>query len=206
MPAPRFLLILSIHSNLIRAGLVTRELRIASSAQQSFQLNASEFDPAEVWYKTKKVIAACLDIGRTLSREIAGVVIVSSEANTVSWQEQGSEVIARGLILPETSVTERAEMPASTEKFSSTLSGWLLWNLTGAYTAGGTHDYGKTRARSPFDAELPVLAVLSGESALELVDGSDDSDANRAIIGAARAGWEKLSDDPQNEFVHPRVS
>src|SRR5690242_16756558 len=97
--SPRFLLILSAHSNLLRAALVMQDLRIVASAQQTFELHNSRFDPAEVWYKTKKVIAACLDIGRTLTREIAGVVIVSQETAVVIWQEQGNEVVARGMIL-----------------------------------------------------------------------------------------------------------
>lgn len=197
---PRFLLILSSHSNLLRAALVMQNLRIAASAQQPFELHDSQFDPAEVWYKTKKVIAACLDIGRTLAREIAGVVIVSENTAFVIWHEQGNEVVARGRILESSDELKGAEATANQE-MSGTLGVWLLWNLTGVFATGETSSYGKTRARSPFDAELPVVAVLSETSVLEMGEDLQDSETNRVLQGAARVGWEKVLAEKQNQFI-----
>src|SRR4051812_40009032 len=127
MPPPRFLLILSVNSNLLRAALVTRESQVVASAQQTFQLNQFDFDPGEVWYKTKKVIAACLDIGRTLSREIAGVVIVSQPDDMVHWRAKGDQVEAYGGVgqLP------RSDLASHSSAQQGTIGTWLLWNLGG---------------------------------------------------------------------------
>src|SRR5215212_10063806 len=92
----RFLLVIAIRRNVIRAAMVTRELRVVASAQQGFALTDGAFDPAEVWYKTKKVISACFDIGRTVSREVAGVVVVTAGGEVVTWTVQGNEVAAYG--------------------------------------------------------------------------------------------------------------
>jgi glycerol kinase len=199
---PRFLLILSAHSNLLRAALVMQDLRIAASAQQTFEIHNSQFDPAEVWYKTKKVIAACFDIGRTLTREIAGVVIVSQETAMVIWHEQGNEVMARGMILQSADSPTHDEWSAMKQDFSGTMGAWLLWNLTGVFATGEMSFYGKTRARSPFDAELPVVAVLNETGIPELGKDSKDSEADRVILGAAQVGWASLVTEKQNEFAN----
>lgn len=175
----RFLLILSVHSNLLRAALVTREIRVAASAQQSFQITENEFDPLEVWYKAKKVIAACLDIGRTQTREIAALVIFSTDAESIRWAMQENETVARGKILE----------ASDSAPISATLRAWLLWNLTGVVLNEGTNDFGKTRARAPFDAEIPVAAVLSQMDALAYAPNFEASETERALFGAACWGW-----------------
>lgn len=186
---PRFVLVLSVSSNLIRAALVTRDLKIVAAAQQTFSTSEGTFDPAEVWYKTKKVVAACLDIGRTLSREIVGLAIVSDEAQKVEWHEQDGEVVAVGSV-PENRVRilEQTSSGKMTS-YSGTAGDWLLWNLTGAYSSA---EFGKTRARAPFDAELPVLAVLSEKDALKVMPDGEAPDKDRAVRGAAQSGWERV--------------
>lgn len=200
MPSLRFLLILSAHSNLLRAALVTRDLRIAASAQQTFQITETDnaaytFDPAEVWYKAKRIVGACLDIGRTLSREIAGLVLVTEQAEKIVWSEINSQVLARGVL----SATESSSSPFPDE-FSSTghptyvgtIATWLLWNLTGEFVSERTADYGKTRARSPFDAQLPILAVWRERHALEFERQLNCSQADRPILAAARHAWAQI--------------
>ena len=189
MTTPRFLLVLSIHSNLVRAALVTRELRIASSAQQTFQLAKDEFDPAEVWYKTKKVIAACLDIGRTQTREMAGIAVVTNEAEYVEWNVENQEIIARGKIM----TGDFSASPLSSDSWRGTLSMWLLWNLTGELEISDARDFPKTHVRAPFDAALPLVAVLNEtEARAEIVD-ADVLETDRAILGAARRAWKKVN-------------
>jgi glycerol kinase len=185
---PRFVLILSIHSNLVRAALVTRELKIVSSAQQAFTLHDNHFDPAEVWYKTKQVIAACLDIGRTLAREIAGLALVTQEQAHVRWREQGKELVAEGLFTDGATANARGE-----QNLSGTLSAWLLWNLTGVFLETETRIFGNTRARAPFDAELPVILLQRQEDALAHAGSETLTETERVLVGAARCAWEMVS-------------
>lgn len=193
LPSPRFLLVLSTESNLLRAALFTRELKNVASARQTFQLvqtedGGQEFDPAEVWYKMKKVIAACLDIGRTLSREIAGVAIVGTDHARVMWSRQGDEVVSRGRIGSENTRPDDSSVP----EFSGTLADWLWWNLTGGMTARHGSEFGKTRARSPFDAELPVLAVLDVTAGKVMSSDGQGGAPNDSVLEAAGMVWRKL--------------
>lgn len=172
--SPRFLLILSADSNLLLALLVTRELRIVASAQQSFQIavqpdEQQTFDPAEVWYKTKKVVGACLDIGRTLPREIAGLVILTGQTQKIEWRER--------------------------EVHIGTMAEWLYWSLTGEYLAAGTREYGKTRARTPFDAELPIIAVWGADETSDHSHHARELNSitsDRQVLDAARQAWERV--------------
>ncbi len=189
MTVPRFLLILSVHSNLVRAALVTRELRIASFAQQTFQIQENEFDPAEVWYKTKKVIAACLDIGRTQTREISGIAIVTKEAERVEWKIENQEIIARGKIVNDDS----GSSPLSPDTRHGTLAMWLLWNLTGGSEISDARDFPKTHVRAPFDMAIPVVAMMrDADERAEMFD-ANVLDADRAVLGAARHAWKKVN-------------
>lgn len=171
---------------MLRAALVTRELRIISSAQQTFEIRAREFDPLEAWYKMKKVIAACLDIGRTQSREIAGVAIVSQDDQAIQWSCAENEITARGILSEGLIENSRAG-----ETYFGNMRAWLLWNLTGVFLKASTEDFGRTRPRSPFDAELPVLLILSENDALEHSEKSSENDG--AMRGAARCAWEKIA-------------
>lgn len=178
---PRFLLILASHSTLLRASLVTRDLKIAASAQQTFSVNRAEFDPAEVWYKTKRVIAACLDIGRTLSREIAGIALVAGTAETVVWSLEAGETKSRGIVLQ-----NDGPLPDDVEKegktsYRGTIAAWLFWNLTGAFDPTKP---GKTRARAPFDAELPVLVIVNRQNTRA---------PDQVLLDTARDTWDEFS-------------
>ncbi len=177
MTLPRFLLVLSAQSNLLRAALVTRDFKIVSSAQQTFHIADNEFDPLELWYKTKQVVAACLDIGRTQMREIAGVAIVAPENYSVIWSEQAREIAARGVVSEIQVVSTHAA-----ESYSGTLGAWLVWNLTGVFPEKDANAFGKTRVRAPFDAELPVVAVLNASERV----------GDEPIVAAARAAWQKF--------------
>jgi hypothetical protein len=171
----------------VRASLVTRDLRVASSARQSFALDEAEFDPAEVWYKSKKVIAACLDTGRTLAREISGVVVVTGRAERVEWYTDENEVVARGRVQRDPSPDDAAG--ASAPKYHGTLAAWLVWNLTGVYAPHTGRVFGKTRARAPFDAELPVVAVFETAGTEETVSGRGTTGADTDLIESARRAW-----------------
>ncbi|MBI4672962.1 MAG: hypothetical protein HY741_15005 [Chloroflexi bacterium] len=133
MNPPRFLLVLAIQANLVRAALVTRDLRIVSSAHQTFRLADGSFDPAEVWYKLKRVTAACFDIGRTLPREIITGALLSDDDAWVVWQANAGEVQAVGIL------RDDARSPATAFDVGiglvrgGTMRTWLLWNLSGAY-------------------------------------------------------------------------
>lgn len=200
IPSPRFILILSAHSNLLRAALVTRDLSIVASTQQTFQITETDnagytIDPAEVWYKTKRVIAVCLDIGRTSSHELAGLVLVTAQAESIMWHEIKNQVVARGLL------SQSGSSPSmlleefgsnSHQSYSGTIATWLLWNLTGEYLPAGSSDFGKTRARSPFEAELPILAVLRESDARELASALNCPEPDRPLLGAARQSWAKI--------------
>lgn len=193
VPSPRFLLVLSTESNLLRAALVTRELKNVAFARETFQLGEAydggqEFDPAEVWYKLKKVTAACLDIGRTLSREIAGVAIVGPSHARVVWSRQGDEVISRGFIGAENAGRDDSIVP----EFSGTLAYWLWWNLTGGVSTWQENEFGKTRARSPFDAELPILAVWDVSAGMAVSGDGQGGAQNDPVLEAVGMVWRKL--------------
>lgn len=187
MSPPRFLFILSVHANLVRAALVTRELRIASSAHKTFQIPAGAFDPAEVWFQVKRVTAACFDIGRTLPRELIAAALVSDDDAWVVWQENAGAVQSLGLMRNDARVSA-ARFDLNAPICGGTLRAWILWNLSGAYVIPARElemwraradkcrialsepracekdageCFGKIRARGPFAAELPVMAVLS---------------------------------------------
>jgi hypothetical protein len=185
--SPRFLLILSVHSSTLRASLVTRELRIVSSAHQSFQVTANTFDPLEVWYKTKKVIAACFDIGRTLSREIAGIVLLTSGGEHVSWSQTDAQTIAGGTFSPAPANT----MDAGAQTHSGTLADWLLWNLSGG-SSNSDASLGRTYVRAPFDAALPILTSLTEQQVAAQATTEQGTNPNATILRAAQIGWENL--------------
>ncbi|MCC7162516.1 MAG: hypothetical protein IT331_08475 [Anaerolineae bacterium] len=193
MFSPRFVLVLSAQSNLLCASLVTRELKNVASAKQTFQLvevpgGEQEFDPAEVWYKLKRVIQACLDIGRTLSREIAGVAIVGETRARVVWSRQGEEIVSRGYLGLESPRPEEI----SAFEFSDTLANWLWWNLTGGLNSMPGSELDKTRARSPFDAELPIIAVWNPGEVEPARKGGQMETGTELVVIAAELAWTKL--------------
>lgn len=200
MPTPRFLLVLSAQSNLLRASLVTRELKNVAFARQTFQVTPlengmQEFDPAEAWYKMKKVIAACLDIGRTLSREIAGVAIVGESNARVIWCRQADEVVSKGTIEPVNSGLPQPDAVAvlnGNPALSGTLAAWLLWNLMGGVTSAEPDGYGSTHVRAPFDAKLPILAVSDINAGMLMSSDGQGDAQNDPVLEAAGTVWRKL--------------
>lgn len=199
VPPARFLLVLAIHGNLIRAAMVTRERRIVASAKQPFTVTDSAFDPAEVWYKTKKVIAACFDIGRTLAREVAGVAIVTQGGAAVIWSESGSEVIARGRMDLSADAFALDGAMGDSPMFRSDVGAWLLWNLTGAYA---TKDYGKTRARAPFEAEHPLVVLVREPELMGGGEATSEPEADLIVLETARLAWARIPLRAENEFVN----
>ncbi len=218
---PRFLLVIQSTNILLRAALVTAELRIVASAQQTFQsLESSgqrEFDPLEVWYKTKQIIAACLDIGRILPREIIAIALVGQGNEGLAWFERNDETHARGVFLETHASPEivrkflsdfrQREQAEQIPLYVGNMSEWLLWNLTGAYVESensrlrkewnivpprrvnstDAQSFGKTRVRAPLNGELPVVAVLNAGEVLEHGKGNSEEDA--AAIGAAEIAF-----------------
>lgn len=142
--SPRFLFILSMHENLLRAALVTRDLRIVASAQQKFRVTDHAFDPAEVWYKMKRVVAACFDIGRTLPREIISCALVGDDSAWVVWQDRAGDVDSLGYFFDATVLPPDARIRVSRFRaqdaplYGGTGRAWLLWNLSGAYVLPAT--------------------------------------------------------------------
>lgn len=194
---PRFLLVLSVQPNLLRALLITRQLKTVAFARQTFQGSEPEngiqtFDPAEIWYKMKKVIAACLDIGRTLSREIAGIVIVDEAISRIVWHQEGDEIVSRGYLSPSPVVAlpDASERTSELESdVSGTLATWLLWNLTGQFEPGASGEFPHTRARAPLDAELPVIAAVDYHGT-EISSGAKTGDVEDAVLfQAAESAW-----------------
>ncbi|HZQ10864.1 MAG TPA: hypothetical protein VFD70_30085 [Anaerolineae bacterium] len=218
MSPPRFLLVIESTNTFLRAALVTRELKIVASARQSFQVIESSsvqraFDPLEVWYKTKQVIAACSDIGRTLPREIIALALVGQGNEAIAWFEQNGETHARGIFLesqvsPEIfrkflSEFRQREQAEHLPLYLGSMSEWVLWNLTGAYVeirgwrleeelnvvmprrvnSTDVQAFGKSRARAPLNAELPVAVVLDEKEALERGKGHSQADA--MVLGTA---------------------
>lgn len=207
---PRFLLVLTAHENLLRAALVTRDLKIASAAQQTFGVNDGAFDPAEVWYKMKKVIAACFDIGRTQPRELLACALVSDERAWCVWQDNAGVVDAAGFLDADAFAVSAHFGERAAPRMAGTLRAWLLWNLSGAYVLPaaefaawraraaacdavlrepraceetGADCFGVIRARSPF-AEPLTMAALFSETDL-MADGQGNTAPDELLTRAA---------------------
>ena len=188
MIPPRFLLALAMQDNVLRAALVLRDLRIVASAKQTFQTDAGAFDPGEVWYKMKKVVAACFDIGRTQPRELLACALLGDERAWCVWQDNAGETDSAGFF-----DADALAVPARFGEHDALLCAgagraWLLWNLSGAYVlpqdalpawraraaqsnlalaepracdAARENCFGTIRARSPFAEPLAIAAVLA---------------------------------------------
>lgn len=157
MSVSRFLLILSAESARMRCALVLRDGRIIASAHHSFETKLVNqewlaFDPIEVWYKSKQVIAACLDIGHVQAHELAGLALVTHGDQVVAWSVADQELDSAGIALTKAAsnftdqvprlfqwLIERPfSLPTSpllSQFFVGTLDNWLLWNLSGEYVA-----------------------------------------------------------------------
>lgn len=210
MNPPRFLLLLTAHENLLRAALVTRDMKIASAAKQTFTIHDDAFDPAEVWYKMKKVIAACFDIGRTQPRELLAGALVSDDRAWCVWQDNAGDVDTVGFFDADAFAVPARFGERAAPCMAGTLRAWLLWNLSGAYVLPGAelsawraraassdfvltepracdnaeeNCYGTIRARSPFAEPLPMAALFSER---ELVaDGQGDAAPDDLLTRAA---------------------
>lgn len=174
---PRFLLLLVVEANLVRAALATRDLIIASSAKQTFTVNADACDPAEIWYKMKKVIAACFDIGRTQPRELAACAIVGDDKTWCVWQDRAGDVDAVGYVGADASLRRNALalLPRFREHAAPLYGGsaraWLLWNLSGAYVVSAA-EWTAWRARAAeCDAPLtePRICAAEDENCLGVI-------------------------------------
>ena len=217
MNPPRFLLLLAVHENVLRAALMTRDLKIASAAKQTFTMRDGAFDPAEVWYKMKKVIAACFDIGRTQPRELLAGALVSDERAWCVWQDKAGDVDAAGFFDADACAVPARFREYNTAVMAGTLRAWLLWNLSGAYVLPGAampawraraaacnaalraprtceeigaDCFGVIRARSPFAEALPIAAMFS-ENELA-ADGQGDAAPDEGLIRAAARCFAEL--------------
>lgn len=201
--SPRFVLVLAARGNVLRAALVTREPKIAASAHQRFAVTADgAFDPLEAWYQLKQVIAACLDIGRTLPREMAGLAVVGDRRCVVAWTERSGEKIAYGRVFdapPDegTRAATGAELSARFEEgagkvMTDSLEDWFLWNLTGTVPpADLSLTPERARAQWPFEAELAVLVSLREEDARDgEVERSGEAE-DAAVTGAAQTAFQR---------------
>ncbi|OQY82900.1 MAG: hypothetical protein B6D41_17695 [Chloroflexi bacterium UTCFX4] len=213
MAIARFLLVLSAQSNLVRAALVTRDAQVASSAHKTFQCAHGAFDPAEVWFQTKRVTAACFDIGRTQPRELAACVLVSDDDAWCVWQDNAGVVDAAGFLDGDAWAVPARFRERAAPVMAGTLRAWLLWNLADAYIltasdflkwdaraaararmltaprvrdARDTSDFGALRARSPFAATLALRAVFA-TAELRAADETEISADDLARRAAARA-------------------
>ncbi len=79
-----------------RAILVNRAGRaLASAYEEHRQIHPQpgwvEYDAAEIWYKTKKVVAAMLDIHRTAPEEIVALGVTNQRDTTVVWNPETGE-------------------------------------------------------------------------------------------------------------------
>jgi hypothetical protein len=181
-PSARFILVLSTRSNTIRAALVTRELVVGASAHQTFALSEERFDPAEVWYKLKQVAAACLDIGRTLPREIAGIALLTDGQGTVEWNPTDAGFLPRG------SYSTSPQTDGDSERvIRGTLADWLFWNLTGTMPEQESLP-SKTLIRAPFQEALPIVDV----STFIASPAGGESESDRAIVAAAQNAWRMI--------------
>lgn len=184
MNPPRFLLVLAVQENLLRASLVTRDLKIASSAKQSFHVDENagavrQFDPAQVWYKMKKVIAACFDIGRTQPRELLACALVDDGRAWCVWQANAGDVNSVGygsdanVPLPNTFAIPAGFREHDAPVLGGTAGAWLLWNLSGAYVLPG--------------AELPAWRTRAGGCELPVSEPRPCDDSAAACFGMIRA-------------------
>lgn len=215
--SPRFFLVLAVHENLLRAALVTRDLKIASSAKQTFVVNDGAFDPAEVWYKMKKVVAACFDIGRTQPRELLACALVSDDIAWCVWQDNAGVVDAAGFFDADALAVPPRFREHAAPLLGGTARAWLLWNLSGAYVLnagelpawraraarcdailtephlcaeGNERCYGMIRARSPFAETLPVVALYAAADLM--TTGQGDAGADDLIVRAAARVYAKF--------------
>lgn len=210
--APRFLFILSVHANLVRAALVTRDLRIASSAHKTFQISKGAFDPAQVWFQAKRVTAACFDIGRTLPREIITSAVVSDDDAWVMWQDNGGQVEAAGFLCDNARAPMAVQLPierfleyaARAPIYGGTLRAWLLWNLSGEYVI-------RARELEAWRAGAAGCSIGLTEPRVQVKDSEEDLKirargpfaADLAIGGVYAAG--ELFEPGQEEFSPDQV-
>lgn len=192
MPDGRFVLAIGVLTPLVRAALVLADGRMTSAARQPFQLDAISagihtFDPAEVWYKTKRVIAACMDIGRTQAREIAAIALVYSERDAVLWTRFERETYAAGIQRDTGAAAGAAAIQTRAAAFCQTLpsaaqpvelrvggmDAWMLECLTGRFVT----------LRQP-----EGMADLRGNAEYELCVPSPVPKGDVAALGKTAAG------------------
>lgn len=211
MALARFLLVLSAQAKLVRAALVTRDAQVASSAHKTFQCAHGAFDPAEVWFQTKRVTAACFDIGRTQPRELAACVLVSDDDAWCVWQDNAGVVDAAGFLDGDAWTVPARFQARAAPVMAGTLRAWLLWNLAESYVltasdflkwqaraaarareltapraARDASDFGALRARSPFAETLALRAVFA-TAELRAANETEISADDLARRAAARA-------------------
>lgn len=140
----------------MRCALTLRDGRIIASAHQAFETRKIEqgwitFDPAEVWYKAKHVIAACLDIGHVQAHELVALALVTRGDQLVAWSITDDDTNSVGVafndadtnlvqvpLLFDWLIEHFANTQATTppnQVLSGTLDTWLVWNLSGKYVA-----------------------------------------------------------------------
>jgi hypothetical protein len=180
MNPPRFLLVLAVQENLLRAALVLRNLKIAASAQQTFRAADGAFDPAEVWYKMKQVIAACFDIGRTLPRELITCALVGDDSGWAVWQDRAGEVDSVGYWTDQADASAPRAFMVQTHfrkggapVLGGTCRAWLLWNLSGAYVLRAD--------------ELPLWHARAAQCDIELAAPRVCAAPNAECFGMIRA-------------------
>lgn len=105
-----------------------------------------EHDAAEIWYKTKKVIAAALDIHRTAPEELAAIGVTNQRETTVVWNPETGEPYYNAIVWQDTRTRDLCErliadgwedkIKAKTgltiaTYFSATKLKWLLDHIDG---------------------------------------------------------------------------
>ena len=180
MNQPRFVLVLAAQKNLLRAALVLRDGRIVASAKQTFQIKDDAFDPAEVWYKMKKVVAACFDIGRTQPRELLTCAVMSDDCAWSVWQDNAGVVDSAGYFsdFGQAAAQGSYVIPARLRENDAPLSGgyartWLEWNLSGEYVLP--------------DADAPVWRARAGQGDAVLTEPRACDAADEKAYGTIRA-------------------
>jgi glycerol kinase len=134
-----------------RCMLFNRTGRVMASAYEEHRQITPrpgwvEHDAAELWYKTKKVVAAALDINRTAPEEIAAVGITNQRETTVVWDPETGEPYYNAITSQDTRTRElcaqlvaeglaerirhKTGLPLATN-FSATKLKWLLDNVEG---------------------------------------------------------------------------
>ncbi|MGB8646803.1 MAG: FGGY family carbohydrate kinase [Anaerolineae bacterium] len=134
-----------------RVMIVTHDGRIRGAAYERHRVITPqpgwvEYDPAEMWYKAKKVLAAGLDIHRSFPEEIAAVGITGQRATTVVWNRDTGEPYCNAIAEQDTRtddlidllrrdgveelVRARTGLPLRSS-FSAVKLKWLLDNLPG---------------------------------------------------------------------------